>query len=62
MKKRGRQFLALALSCSSFAAMAADQLVWSETFQRFTPTFQTVGSINTATVPGGMSGALVTDP
>ncbi len=62
MKKRGRQVLALVLSCSSFAAVAADQLVWSETFQRFTPTFQTVGSINTAMVPGGTSSALVTDP
>lgn len=62
MKKRGRQFLAIALSCSSFAAVAADQLVWSETFQRFTPTFATVGSINTASVPGGTSSALVTDP
>ncbi|WP_374337039.1 DUF5050 domain-containing protein [Methyloversatilis sp.] len=62
MKKRGPYLLALALSCSSFAAVAADQLVWSETFQRFTPTFAFVGSINTATVPGGASSALVTDP
>jgi len=60
MKKRSRQLLALALSCSSFAATAADQLVWSETYQVFTPRFSTVGSIDTATVPGGPSSALVT--
>lgn len=35
--------------------------MWSETFQRFTPSFTFVGSINTATVPGGASSALVTD-
>lgn len=61
MKKRGRYLLALALSCSSFAAVAADQLVWSETYQQFLPRFVNVGSINTATVPGGASSALVTD-
>lgn len=61
MKKRGRHLLALALSCSSFAAVAADPLVWSETFQRFTPSFTFVGSINAATLPGGASSALVTD-
>lgn len=62
MKKRGRHLLALVLSCSSYAAVAADPLVWSETYQRFMPTFAFVGSINGATVPGGASSALVTDP
>jgi hypothetical protein len=61
MNKRGHHLLALALSFNSFAAVAADQLVWSETFQTF-PSFALAGSINTASVPGNASGALVTDP
>lgn len=61
MKKRGRHLLAFALSCSSFAAVAADQLVWSETYQQFLPRFANIGSINGATVPGGDASALVTD-
>ncbi len=61
MNKRGHCVIALALSFNSFFAVAADQLVWSETFQSF-PSFAQVGSINTASVPGGVSDALVTDP
>lgn len=61
MKKWGHQLFAIALSVSSFAAAAADQLVWSETYQQFFPRFANIGSINTASVPGGTSSALVTD-
>lgn len=61
MNKRGCPLLALALSCSTFSAFAADQLVWSETYQSF-PSFTFVGSINTANLPSGAPSALVTDP
>ena len=60
MKNRVQSLLALALSVSSFAATAADQLVWSETYQQFLPRFAFVSSINTgSSVPGSPSDALV---
>lgn len=60
MNKRGCPLLALALSFSTLAT-AADQVVWSETFQSF-PSFALVGSIKTAQVPGGTSSTLTNDP
>jgi len=60
MKNRVQSLLALALSVSSFAATAADQLVWSETYQQFLPRFAFGSSINTgSSVPGSPSDALV---
>ena len=62
MKKRGHQLLALVLSVSSFAAVAEDQLVWSETYQQFLPRSANIGSINAgSSVPGSASSALVTN-
>lgn len=60
MKRWGSPFLAIAFACSSVSAIAADQVVWSETFQSF-PSFAFVGSINKATVPNGTSTPFVTD-
>lgn len=61
MKFRGHQLLALALSISSFAAVAADQLAWSETYQQFSPRFTNIGSINAgSSIPGSASSALIT--
>lgn len=62
MKFQGHRLLALALSVSSFAAVAADSLVWSETYQKFLPRFANIGSINTGSLlPGSPTSALVND-
>lgn len=61
MAFRGHRLLALALSVSSFAAAAADSLVWSETYQQFLPRSANIGSINTgSSLAGSPSSALVT--
>lgn len=57
----GHRLLALALSVSSFSAIAADSLVWSETYQQFLPRSANIGSINTgSSLPGSSTSALVT--
>lgn len=62
MKKRSHQLLALALSVSSFAAVAADPLVWSETYQQFLPRSANIGSIQGgSSLPGSPSSTLVND-
>lgn len=60
MKFQGHRLFALALSLSSFAAVAADSLVWSETYQQFLPRFANIGSINTGSLlPGSSTSTLV---
>lgn len=57
----GHRLLALALTVSSFSAVAADSLVWSETYQQFLPRFANISSINTgSSLAGSPTSALVT--
>ncbi len=60
MKFQGHRLLAVALSVSSFTAVAADSLVWSEAYQQFLPRSANIGSINTgSSLPGSPTSALV---
>jgi hypothetical protein len=60
MKFQGHRLLAVALSVSSFTAVAADSLVWSETYQQFLPRSANIGSINTGSLlPGSAASTLV---
>lgn len=61
LKTRKRHIVAVALTLGSCFAIAADQLVWSETYQTTSPRppfINNFGAINTATLPGGIPSVL----